>query len=196
MRAMVSPRGGETMLPHSATRTAWKTMRFLASRASGSGSSAPSMASGVQASAGTARSASRAASRMAPMPSLARPLATDFSSYSRVSAVAKTGAATLTTSAGNLVRGFTMAARASIQASSYSTPPLMRPASWSSGTMIWSAKSASVMDRMYSAWIQSSFLGSKVAGFLETWSRLNLEARTSRGTMVVSPSSDQPRSAR
>ena len=36
----------------------------------------------------------------------------------------------------------------------------------------------------------------KVAGFLDTWSRLNCEARTSRGTMVVSPSSDQPRRAR
>ena len=102
------------------------------------------------------------------MPSLARPFATDFSSYSSVSAVAKMGEATVTTSAGNLVRGFAMAASASIQASSYSRLPSIKPASCSSGTMILSANSLSVMVRMYSAWIQSSFLGSNVAGFLDT----------------------------
>ena len=85
-----------------------------------------------------------------------------------VSAVAKMGEATVTTSAGNLVRGFAMAASASIQASSYSRLPSIKPASCSSGTMILSANSLSVMVRMYSAWIQSSFLGSNVAGFLDT----------------------------
>ena len=54
------------------------------------------------------------------------------------------------------------------------------------GTMPW----------MYCCWIQSSLAGSNVAGFLDTWSSENCEARTSRGTIVVSPSSDQPSSAR
>ena len=171
-------------------------MRFFASSASGRGSSAPSIVSGVQAFAETASSAARAASRTAPMPSLARPLATDFSSYSSVWAVANTGAATPTASAGILVRGLTMAAKASIQASSASKPSSIRPASCSSGSMIWSAKSASLIALMYSAFIQSSFLGSKVAGFFEMRSRENWDARTSRGITVVSPSSDQPRRAR
>jgi len=66
--------------------------------------------------------------------------------------------------------------------------------SW--GSMISSAKVLSSIALMYSAFIQSSFLGSKVAGFLEMRSRLNLLASTSRGMTVVSPSSDQPSSAR
>ena len=182
------------MLPQTATRTAWNTTRFLRSICSGSGSSAASMFAAVHSS--TPSSAALAASRMAPMPSLARPLLTDFSSYSSVSAVAKMGAATVTASAGILVRGLTMAASASIQSSPYSTLPSMRPASCSSGTMISSANWASDMPLMYSALTQSSFLGSKVAGFLEMRSSENLLARTSRGMIVVSPSSDQPSSAR
>ncbi len=38
---------------------------------------------------------------------------------------------------------------------------------------------------MYSALTQSSFFGSKVAGFLEMRSSENLLARTSRGMIVV-----------
>ena len=76
--AIVSPSGGDTMLPQTATRTAWKTRRFFRSSASGSGSSAASIAAGPHS--GSAASASRAASSTAPMPSLARPLATLFSS--------------------------------------------------------------------------------------------------------------------
>ena len=106
------------------------------------------------------------------------------------------GAATVAASAGIFVRGFTMAASCSIQAAVRSAPSSSRPARVSSGTRILRANSASVIALMYSAFIQSSFLGSKVAGFLEMRSSEKRLASTSRGMTVVSPSSDQPRSAR
>ena len=49
---------------------------------------------------------------------------------------------------------------------------------------------------MYWPFIQSSFVSSKTASFLVTRSSENFSHSTSRPMMVVSPSSDQPRSAR
>ena len=52
------------------------------------------------------------------------------------------------------------------------------------------------MSLMYWPFIQSSFVSSNTASFLVTRSRLNFSHSVSRSMRVVSPSSDQPRSAR
>ena len=49
---------------------------------------------------------------------------------------------------------------------------------------------------MYWPFIQSSFVSSNTASFLVTRSRLNFSHSVARSMSVVSPSSDQPSSAR
>ena len=72
------------------------------------------------------------------------------------------------------------------------------PSAWARAShgLLSSTHSAAPMCWMYWPFIHDSFVSSKMASFLVMRSSENSEQMTSRLMMVVSPSSDQPRSAR
>ena len=183
------------MLPQTATRMGWNRNLAFMSRVSVSARTASCSglhSQGMLSSAMIWRAARSASSARAP--SFCSTLATLFSSSSTLGPqnmyASLPGISSMRTRR-SATRGYSFAyhsGRASMSSS-------VAPASTSHGRAACTQASAP-MSLMYWPFIQSSLVSSKTASFLVMRSSENSRASTSRGMMVVSPSSDHPRRAR